>query len=166
MFDGRMAWGDGTLEERGHVVTSYDGAFDRTLVKGALRGARDVGGWSLTPVFGFTLIEELASGDVRALSREGRVDVTPELKRRLPVSSSLYLEPSVAAGAFLSLGGERDAYLVIPSARDVQLKASAGLAMGVTDGMTVKAQGGVETAGPELPDIWSGRLQLNMPLGK
>lgn len=168
VFDGRVAWGDGSLEERGGAVLPRGAAYGRTLVKGALRGTRDVAGWSLTPMVGFTLVEEAPLGEVAAVTRDGKVEVTPELKRRMPLSSSVYVEPSFAAGAFLPLGGELDASapFVVPSAADVHLKASAGVAVGVTDGVTVKAQGGVETAGPELPDIWSGRLQLNMPLGK
>jgi hypothetical protein len=49
----------------------------------------------------------------------------------------------------------------------VQMKAEAGVAMGVKDGLNVEAKGGVETsATPDTRDTWSGRFQLNMPLNK
>ncbi len=169
VFDGRVAWGDGSLEET-HGGAASSGAYERTLIKGSLRGGRDISGWTVTPMVGVTYIEESpVGGSERAEStanRDGRVEFTPEVKKRVPISSSVFVEPSFAAGAFVPID-EKQGGAALPSAADVQLKAEAGMAVGVTDGVTVKAQGGVETtAGPQAPDVWSGRLQLNMPLGK
>jgi hypothetical protein len=46
-----------------------------------------------------------------------------------------------------------------------RLKAEAGVTFGLTDGPKLQALGGVEggdAAGT--PDIWTGRLQLSVPL--
>lgn len=168
VLDGRVAWGDGSLEER-QAGGSAGAGYDRTLVKGSLRGTRDISGWSVTPMVGVTYLEEspsTAGETAGAVTRDGRVEVTPEVKKRIPISSSAFVEPSFAAGAFLPLDAEHHFGTALPQADDVQLKAEAGMAVGVTDGVSVKAQGGVETTGPQTPDVWSGRLQLNMPLGK
>jgi hypothetical protein len=50
---------------------------------------------------------------------------------------------------------------------DMQLKAEAGVAYGVKDGSSLQATGGVESGTTSAtPQNWSGRLQLNVPLGK
>jgi len=52
------------------------------------------------------------------------------------------------------------------SAADLHLKAEAGVAMGVKEGSTLQATGGVESGNDTTPENWMGRLQLNVPLGK
>ncbi len=52
------------------------------------------------------------------------------------------------------------------SEADLHLKAEAGVALGVKDGSRLEATGGVESAGTTAPETWTGRLQLNVPLGK
>jgi hypothetical protein len=49
---------------------------------------------------------------------------------------------------------------------DLHWKAEAGVAVGVKDSMSLQATGGVETGGAAAADTWSGKLRLNMPLGK
>jgi len=46
------------------------------------------------------------------------------------------------------------------------LKAEAGVAVGVKDGSSLQATGGVEGGSETTSETWSGRLQLNVPLGK
>lgn len=48
----------------------------------------------------------------------------------------------------------------------VHLKAEAGVAVGVKDGSSLQATGGVESGTAAIPENWTGRLQLNVPLGK
>ena len=56
----------------------------------------------------------------------------------------------------------------VPAARptDVQLKAQAGVAVGVKDGSSLQATGGIESGSTTTPENWTGRPQFNVPLGK
>ena len=49
---------------------------------------------------------------------------------------------------------------------DVQMRAEAGVAVGVNDGTSLQATGGVESGTTTAPQNWTGRLQLNVPLDK
>ena len=49
---------------------------------------------------------------------------------------------------------------------DLHMKAEAGLAVGVKEGSRLEATGGVESSATTAPENWTGRLQLNVPLGK
>ena len=102
-----------------------------------------------------------------APSGTGRLDVLPEMKRRFDLNSDTYVEPRIAAGGFLSFDdinrlGPRGMTMTDP---DLHWKAEAGVAVGKKDSMSLEAKGGVETGGAAATDTWSGRLQLNMPLG-
>jgi hypothetical protein len=48
----------------------------------------------------------------------------------------------------------------------MHLKAEAGVAVGVKEGSSLQATGGVESPATAAPETWTGRLQLNVPLGK
>jgi hypothetical protein len=47
----------------------------------------------------------------------------------------------------------------------MHLKAEAGVALGVKEGSSLQATGGVEGASTATPETWTGRLQLKVPLG-
>jgi hypothetical protein len=51
------------------------------------------------------------------------------------------------------------------NAADMHLKAEAGVALGVKEGSSLQATGGVESASSATPETWTGRLQLKVPLG-
>jgi len=160
IFDGRAAWGNGEFD---------NGSTERRLVKGALRGAKQVGDWTVTPKLGVSYTEETAaaeSGAQGATSGQGRVEVMPEVKRRFGLGESTFIEPRAAAGAFVAFDqlGSLSAAEQLEQKPDVHMKAEAGLALGVKDGVSVQASGGLETSGEAAPETWSGRFQLNMPL--
>jgi len=46
----------------------------------------------------------------------------------------------------------------------MRLKAQGGVTIGSMDGTKLEVGGGVEGGGPAAPDVWSGRLQLSVPL--
>lgn len=169
-FDGRAAWGVSETLPAGVSMTSQ--AADRGLVRGTLRGERQVSGWTVAPSVGLSYAEDTAafegSSDEAATAGTGRLDVLPEVKRRFDLNSTTYVEPRVAAGGFLSFDNLAEIAPggITATAPDLHWKAEAGIAYGVKDSMNVEAKGGVESGGEEAPDTWSGRLQLNMPLGK
>ncbi len=170
VFDGRAAWG--TAENLPNGVMLDTGTADRKLVRGTLRGTRQLGGWTIAPSVGLSYVEDTPAFESMALSDTspsgtGRLDVLPEMKRRFDLNSDTYVEPRIAAGGFLSFDdinrlGPRGFTMTDP---DLHWKAEAGVAVGVKDSMNLEATGGVETGGASAADTWSGKLQLNMPLG-
>lgn len=170
VFDGRAAWGVANNLPRGIAVDTVSA--DRSLLRGTLRGTRQVGGWTVAPSVGLSYVEDTpaiysAYTEATQSAASGRLDVLPELKRRFDLDSSTYVEPRVAAGGFLAfddisqLGPHG-----VAQVPDLQWKAEAGVAVGVKDGVNMQATGGVETGVQSAADNWAGRLQLNMPLGK
>jgi hypothetical protein len=171
VFDGRAAWG--TAQNLPNGVMLDTASADRGLVRGTLRGTRQVGGWTVAPSVGLSYVEDTLSHQGAAFSDPGpagtgRLDVLPEVKRRFELNSGTYVEPRIAAGGFLSFddisrlapGG------VTVDAPDLHWKAEAGVAVGVKDSMNLQATGGVETRGEAAADNWTGKLRLNVPLGK
>ena len=173
VFDGRMAWG--TAETGGSYLENGGETSERRLVRGTLRGSRQYSGWTVTPTVGMSYLEDkpLNQNPVEAEGAstvgQGRLEVMPEVKRRFSVNETTFVEPRAAAGGFVAFDDLSKLNHAIPYGEipDVQMKAEAGVAMGVKDGLNVEAKGGVETsATPDTRDTWSGRLQLNMPLSK
>jgi hypothetical protein len=172
VFDGRMAWG--TAETTGSYLAEGETS-DRRLVRGTLRGSRQIGGWTVVPSVGMSYIEDKplnqapTGSEAAATVGQGRLEVLPEIKRRFSVNETTFVEPRAAAGGFVAFDDLSKLNQALPYGQipDVQMKAEAGVAMGVKDGLNVEAKGGVETsATPETRDTWSGRLQLNVPLNK
>src|SRR5690606_37748958 len=93
----------------------------------------------------------------------GHVDIRPELSYRLDVDGSTFIEPKAAISSFwdidsLSALGPRS------GPEDLRLKAEAGLTVGTSTGTTLQASGTVQEGTGEGADVWSGRLQLKVPL--
>ncbi len=55
VFDGRMAWG--TAETSGGYFPEGETS-ERRLVRGTLRGSRDISGWTVTPSVGMSYLED------------------------------------------------------------------------------------------------------------
>lgn len=171
-FDARAARGMTETLPNGIAVATQPQ--DRSLVRGTLRGERQIGGWTVAPSVALSYVEDAPA--VRAGMDEaaatpagtGRLDMLPEIKRRFDLDSTTYVEPRFAAGGFLSFDhlSTLSPAGVAGQVPDLHWKAEAGVAVGVKDSMNVQATGGVESGGEAAPDTWSGRLQLNMPLGK
>lgn len=169
VFDGRAAWGVAGSLPAGVALDTASA--DRSLVRGTLRGTRQVGGWTVAPSVGLSYAEDTPSMPGTALSDatptgSGRLDVLPELRRRFDLGSETYVEPRLAAGGFLAFD---DLSRLAPSgalgAPDLHWKAEAGVAVGKKDSLNLEATGGVETGGATAADNWSGKLKLNVPLG-
>ena len=173
IFDGRAAWG--TAQNLPSGIALETTSADRALVRGTLRGNRQVGGWTVAPSVGMTYVEDTPAFESTSFSDAavnpagtGRLDVLPEVKRRFDINSETYVEPRVAAGGFLAFDNlsELAPGGTAMQAPDLHWKAEAGVAVGMKDSMNLSATGGVESGGQATEDTWSGKLQLNMPLGK
>jgi len=169
VFDGRAAWG-----ATENVVASSeidDTQTARRLVRGKLTGTREVSGWNVAPSVGLVYVEDAmrdsATGETKAAGT-GKVEVLPEVSRRFAVSDETFIEPRAAVGAFVGFDEFSALNPAVAAVRpmDVQLKAEAGLAVGVKDGSSLQATGGIESGSTTTPENWTGRLQFNMPLGK
>lgn len=169
VFDGRAAWGE---TENAVASAGLDDSLTASrLVRGKLTGKREFSGWNVAPSVGVVYIEDAvrdsASGATKAAGT-GKVEVLPEVSRRFAIDDATFIEPRAAAGAFV---GFDDLSALNPAAAtvgatDVQLKAEAGVAVGVKDGSSLQATGGIESGTTTTPENWTGRLQLKVPLGK
>ncbi|MCC7251832.1 autotransporter outer membrane beta-barrel domain-containing protein [Hyphomicrobium sp.] len=173
VFDGRAAWGTAETSVPNGVLVDTT-PVNRSLMRGTLRGTRQVAGWTVVPSVGLSYVEDVPKFQDTAFMEAtpigtGRLDVLPEMKRRFDLNSETYIEPRIAAGGFLSFD---DISRLAPGGMaaiqnpDLHWKAEAGVAVGVKDSLNLQATGGVETGGGSAADTWSGRLQLNMPLGQ
>jgi hypothetical protein len=172
IFDGRAAWGAAESGMSGLTVEKTPA--DRRLVSGTLRGERPLGAWTFAPSVGLSYVEDTpavaAAGETLPTpAGQGRLEVMPQVKRKFQVNSDTYVEPRAGVGGFMAfdtLSKVNPAALAAEPGTDVHMKAEAGVALGVKDGMNVEASGGVETGDQTVPQNWMGRLQLNMPFGK
>lgn len=169
VFDGRAAWG----ETENAVASAFidDSLTERRLVRGKLTGTREFGGWKVAPSVGLVYVEDAvrdsASNETKAAGT-GKVEVLPEVSKRFALDDQTFIEPRAALGAFVGFDDLQALNPAVPSVRptDVQLKAEAGVAVGVKDGTSLQATGGVESGTSTTSENWLGRLQLNVPLGK
>lgn len=169
IFDGRAAWGE--TENAAPGLYERDDQIERRLVRAKLTGTREVEGWKVAPSVGLVYLEDAVrdgtSGEAKAAGT-GRVEVLPEVSRRFEIDGDAFIEPRAALGGFVGFDefSALDPKVVTESAGDVHLKAEAGVAVGVKDGSSLHAMGGVESGSETTPENWTGRLQLNVPLGK
>jgi hypothetical protein len=169
IFDGRAAWGE--TENAALGLDARDDQIERRLVRAKLTGTREVEGWKVAPSVGLVYLEDAVrdgtSGEAKAAGT-GRVEVLPEVSRRFEIDGDAFIEPRMALGGFVGFDefSALDPKVVTESTGDVHLKAEAGVAVGVKDGSSLQALGGVESGSETTPENWTGRLQLNMPLGK
>jgi hypothetical protein len=90
--------------------------------------------------------------------------VTPELAYRIELPQAMFIEPKAAVGSFWDIEDLSRLAPHGPGHEDLRLKAGAGVTVGGIDGTKLEVGGGVEGGGPAAPDVWSGRLQLSVPL--
>lgn len=169
VFDGRAAWGE--TENAVASAAIDDSLTERRLVRGKLTGTREFGGWKVAPSVGLVYVEDAVRDSVSNETRAagtGKVEVLPEVSKRFALDDQTFIEPRAALGAFVGFDDLQALNPAVPSVRptDVQLKAEAGVALGVKDGTSLQATGGVESGTSTTSENWLGRLQLNVPLGK
>jgi hypothetical protein len=92
----------------------------------------------------------------------GRIDVGPELSYRIELPRAAFIEPRAVLGGFWGL--DSLAKPVAGAHPEPRLKAEAGVTLGIRDGPKLQALGVLEEGDGTSPDVWSGRVQLNVPL--
>jgi hypothetical protein len=164
VLDARAAWGEGQSGPAEAVAT----AAQRRLVTARLANANAFGGWRLTPSVNFNYVHETLPGSSVAEAPHdiaaGRIDVGPELAYRTDLTGSAFVEPRLAVGGFWGFDALAGEAAGAHSHIEMRLKAEAGLTIGVYNGPKLQALGALEEGDQGMPDAWSGRLQLNVPL--
>jgi hypothetical protein len=171
VFDGRAAWGTTENASSSLAAEEYEGpsATERRLLRASLTGTRQVKGWQVAPSIGFVYAEDAVrdslTGDMRAAGT-GKVEVLPQVSRRFKLDGDTFIEPRAALGGYMGFEDLSSLDRPIAAAEsELHLKAEAGVALGVAEGTTLNATGGVESGTATTADTWTGRLQLKMPLG-
>ena len=170
VFDGRAAWG--TTENAAPGLEAGNAETERSLVRAKFTGTRQIEGWTVAPSLGLVYLEDAVrdgeSGETKAAGT-GRVELLPQVSRRFEVDGDTFVEPRAAVGGFVGFDhlSELEPMVMTGSKPDLHVKAEAGVAVGVKDGSRLEATGGVESSTTTTaPETWTGRLQLNVPLGE
>lgn len=166
-LDARAAWGptDPGLSAIGH-------AGDRQVLDARLASKQTFGPWRFSPSAGVTYLQEKAGGAV-ALEQtgvpdqtvqSGRVDVKPEMAYRIDMGQSVFIEPKIMVGAFWDLGGAAGPGADAQFQKELRHMAETGIVFGTEDGSKLQLGGRVEEGEALAEDVWSGRVQVNIPL--
>ncbi|MGZ5914523.1 MAG: hypothetical protein ACXWJU_04240 [Hyphomicrobium sp.] len=168
-FDGRAAWGE--TENADNAVEIGETLINRRLMRAKLTGTREVEGWKVAPSVGLVYLEDAVRDDTTGTTKAagtGRIEVLPEVSRRFAVDGDTFIEPRAAVGGFVGFdefSALKATTVTTGNAAEMHLKAEAGVAVGVKEGSSLQATGGVESASSATPETWTGRLQLKVPLG-
>jgi hypothetical protein len=168
-FDGRAAWGE--TENADNAVEIGETLINRRLMSAKLTGTREVEGWKVAPSVGLVYLEDAVRDDTTGTTKAagtGRIEVLPEVSRRFAVDGDTFIEPRAAVGGFVGFdefSALKATTVTTGNAAEMHLKAEAGVAVGVKEGSSLQATGGVESASSATPETWTGRLQLKVPLG-
>lgn len=167
-LDAKAAWGYADMSVLD--LSTHAPSMPRGLVSARLSNTQTLGGWRITPSVNVsrswdTMVALGASATdayVTSTVAAGRVDVGPELAYRLDLANASFIEPRVAVGSFWGLDGLSSATL--PVHGDMRLKAEAGVTFGMGDGAKLQMGGAIEEGDRTVPDAWSGRVQMSVPL--
>ena len=161
-LDTRTAWGQSEADAgaAGHAV-------HRRIVDVRLAQKESFGAWRFSPSVSLNYLEERR--DAPALESQGtqttgtgRVDVRPEVAYRFDLQNSMFIEPKAMLGGFWGIGDP--AVTSSNPNSQLRLRGEASVTIGSTQGAKVEIGGAVEEGAVREPDIWSGRLQLSVPL--
>jgi hypothetical protein len=170
-LDAHAAWGTGETSAADRALGIS--ATERRLLDAKLASTQAFGPWRFSPAVTFNYAEEKATGTTTAshdaltarTTGAGRIDVTPSVAYRIEMPQAVFIEPKAAVGSFWDI---EDLSRLTPRGsvhEDMRLKAEAGVTIGsTTAGTKLEVGGGVEGGGPTAPDVWSGHLQLSVPL--
>lgn len=168
-LDARAAWG--VAESAADELSARSASIARRMVSARLANTQSFGPWRFSPSVNVNHAYEAvvapgAPHDAAApyAGGFGRVDVGPELVYRIDLDKAGYIEPRASIGTFWDFESLSRLAPATSGHHDLRLKAEAGVTVGATDGTKLKAAGGVEEGQPGAADIWSGRLQLSVPM--
>jgi len=165
-LEARAAWG--VAETGADDVSGGAAGAQRRLLSAKLVHPWAYGALRFTPSVNVThLWEGLLDGPAGLphASETARVDLAPELAYRLDFARSAFIEPRATLGGFWTFDElSKAAAPGLNLHGDPRLKAEAGVTFGLVDGPKLEALGGVEGGEAGSADVWTGRLQLSVPL--
>jgi hypothetical protein len=161
-LDTRTAWGQSEAD-----ASSAGHAGHRRIVDVRLIQKETFGAWRFSPTVSLNYLEErriasAAETEGAQTTGTGRVDVRPEVAYRFDLQNSMFIEPKAMLGGFWGIGDPAVTGSVAHS--QLRLKGEASVTIGSTQGAKVEIGGAVEEGAVREPDVWSGRLQLSVPL--
>ena len=163
-LDARAAWGsaDPTM---GHAA-------DRLALDARLISKQEAGPWRFSPSIGFahmqartgTAAEHSADAPGQSTVDSGRVEVKPEMAYRIDMGQSMYMEPKIMVGTFWNLGDAAKTGTAADAQHEARPIAETGITFGGADGSKLQVGGGVQQGETRSESVWSGKIQLNIPL--
>ena len=169
-LEGRAAWG--IAENAADELATRAPGTQRRTVSARLANTQSFGALRVTPSISVNHLQETQHG-VSASPTEalmphtvgsGRVDLGPEVAYRIDLAGATFIEPKAAFGGFWGIDSLSKLAPGAAPQVDARLKAEAGVTLGMVNGPKVQAAGGVEEGDGTARDVWSGRLQLSVPL--
>lgn len=155
-LDARAAWGTSETAAAGAEAT------EKRVLEARLANTQAFGAWRFSPSVMLNYEQEKRHVPEAAASLStgaGSVGVRPEVAYRFDLGDQLYVEPKAMVGPIWGLPDP-----AATAQRDVRLKAETGVTIGDANGAKVQVGGSVEEGGPNVGNVWTGRLQLNVPL--
>lgn len=165
-LDARAAWGE-SQPAITHLSAGGPGA-ERHQVNARLANTQAFGRWRFSSTMAVDYLEVRrhsagpATDDTlapRAVG-SGHVNIRPELSYRLDVDGSTFIEPKAAISSLWDI----ESLSALAPTDDLRLKAEAGITFGTSTGTTLQATGALQEGAGDATDVWSGRLQLKVPL--
>ncbi|HEU4381786.1 MAG TPA: hypothetical protein VFR73_24715 [Hyphomicrobiaceae bacterium] len=162
-LDTRTAWGQ--FEPDASASGGHTGHRRTVDVRLAQNGT--FGAWRFSPSVSLNYLEErrnapAAETEATPTTGAGRVDVRPEVAYRFDLQNSMFVEPKAMLGGFWGIG--EPAATGSAAHSQLRLKGEASVTIGSMQGAKVEIGGAVEEGAVREPDVWSGRLQLSVPL--
>jgi hypothetical protein len=162
-LNARAAWGP-TDPVTGHPA-------DRQTLDARLTSKQEAGPWHFSPSIGFAHVQERlgAAAEHSAVPSQdtvgsGRVDVKPEMAYRMEMGHSMYIEPKVMVGTVWNLGDAAIAGTAPRTQYETRHMAETGITFGTADGTKLQVGGGVQEGEAQSDNVWSGKMQLKIPL--
>ena len=160
-FNARLGWGP--LDAA--PVPGIHSA-DRRMVDARLANTQTFGAWRFAPSVSYNYQQDTqhVAETGAQTTGSGRIDVRPELAYRIDMDHGMYIEPKAMVGSFWDIGGATALGPASPGHPEMRLKAETGVTIGSIDGTKVQVGGSIEEGAPSAANVWSGRLQVNVPL--
>jgi hypothetical protein len=171
-LEARAAWG--VTESSPDELSPHTASMPRRLVSAKLANTQSFGPWRISPSVSVNHAYDAAAVSYPAAAPHddaaphaagfGRVDVGPEFAYRIDMGRAGFIEPRAVIGTFWDFDTLSRLAPGTADHNDLRLKAEAGVTIGGTGGTKVQAAGAVEEGAAGAADVWSGRLQLSVPM--
>lgn len=164
-LEARAAWGsapDGPPGTHGAERRLLDARLSTTQTLGALRFSPSISAEYSEETRHLALPMSEAWG--LQTIESGRVNFRPEVAYRIDMGYSVFIEPKAAIGGIWGIdtaSGLVPGTAIHPALR---FNAETGLTIGNAQGTKLQIGGRVEEGTASSPNVWNGRLQLNIPL--